>query len=259
MIETRTRLTITAAIMTITIVGIGGMTLAIPLLSLRMAGAGFGQLHRPQFGGRGPDFDLMRPARPAFGPRHRHTPLAVDRAARRRLRADRLFALTDAANIGSMPPPAEPPRPGDGPLLTVPVQRLCRGTGPARPDRQRWAPAFRAWGDPVPVCHFSGRPCRHAAPAIDGEAANSSLAFLTRAPIATLAALIFGAIEAGGMALLPVYGLRNGHDYRQAAFLVSFFSLGNILFQIPLGLVSDFVDRRKILLVIALIGIIGAG
>jgi MFS family permease len=78
------------------------------------------------------------------------------------------------------------------------------------------------------------------------------------APVATLAALTFGAIEAGGMAILPIYGLRLGLNEGTAAQFVSAVALGNLVMQIPIGLLSDKIDRRNMLMVCAVIGLAGA-
>ncbi|HEX2556550.1 MAG TPA: MFS transporter [Microvirga sp.] len=82
--------------------------------------------------------------------------------------------------------------------------------------------------------------------------------FLVAAPAATLAALVFGAIETGAFALLPVYALRLGFDAESAATLVSALAAGNVVFQIPLGLLSDRIDRRLVLLGAAASGVVGA-
>ncbi|MFX6311287.1 MFS transporter, partial [Acinetobacter baumannii] len=86
----------------------------------------------------------------------------------------------------------------------------------------------------------------------------SVAAFIFGAPAAILAALTFGAIEAGGMAILPIYGIRLGMNEIIAAQFVSAVALGNLAMQIPIGLLSDKVDRRDMLLVCAVIGVIGA-
>jgi MFS family permease len=82
--------------------------------------------------------------------------------------------------------------------------------------------------------------------------------FILAAPSATLGALVFGAAETGGFALLPVYGLHLGFDATAAAFLVSVVALGNVLFQIPIGLLSDRTDRCRLLLVIGIAALVGA-
>ena len=110
--------------------------------------------------------------------------------------------------------------------------------------QMRWppSPSWRRGASPR-----AGRP-RHA---------ERSLLDLA-APIATLAALVFGAAETGGFALLPVYGLRIGFEPDSAAFLVSVLALGTMAFQIPIGLLSDRIDRRFMLLAAGLAGIVGA-
>ncbi len=76
--------------------------------------------------------------------------------------------------------------------------------------------------------------------------------------MAVLAAALYGAVEAGAFAILPLYGLRIGLDARAAAGLVSAAALGNVLFQIPVGLLADRVDRRAVMLGASLLGALGA-
>lgn len=99
---------------------------------------------------------------------------------------------------------------------------------------------------------------RGLSPAVGHGTGRSVASFLTAAPAATLAALVFGAIETGAFALLPVYALRLGFDAASAAILVSALAAGNVVFQIPLGLLSDRIDRRLVLLSAAVAGLLGA-
>ena len=99
---------------------------------------------------------------------------------------------------------------------------------------------------------------RGLSPDMGGGTGRSVLSFVLAAPTATIGAFVFGAAETGGFALLPVYGLHIGFDAGAAAVLVSIVALGNVLFQIPIGLLSDRIDRRKLLLVIATIALIGS-
>jgi len=82
--------------------------------------------------------------------------------------------------------------------------------------------------------------------------------FVLAAPAATLAALMFGAIETANFTLLPIYALRLGFTAENAAFLNTMLGLGNVVFQIPLGLLSDRVDRRVLLVIVGTIGLAGA-
>ena len=98
----------------------------------------------------------------------------------------------------------------------------------------------------------------HSTPEIESGPRRSVIAFVIGAPIATLAALTFGAIESGGMAILPIYGLRLGLDETAAAKFVSAVALGNLIMQVPIGLLSDKLDRRDMLIGCAVIGVLGA-
>ncbi|WP_082417029.1 MFS transporter [Blastochloris viridis] len=82
--------------------------------------------------------------------------------------------------------------------------------------------------------------------------------FVLIAPTATLAALVFGAVETGSMSFLPLLGLRLGMDETMAALLLSTAMLGNVAFQIPLGLLSDRTDRRLVLAGCGAVGTLGA-
>lgn len=92
-----------------------------------------------------------------------------------------------------------------------------------------------------------------------GEAGGTRfLGYLFIVPTATAAVLIFGAVETGGFALFPVYGVRIGYSPADAALLLSMVGLGNVLLQVPLGFLSDRMrDRRVLLMACALIGLVG--
>ncbi len=96
-----------------------------------------------------------------------------------------------------------------------------------------------------------------SAPKLGHREQGSFVRFLFLAPVATGAALLFGVVESGAFALLPLYGQRVGHD-RDAVILFGVaVTIGNILLQMPMGLLSDRVDRRKLLFGIALFGLLG--
>jgi MFS family permease len=83
--------------------------------------------------------------------------------------------------------------------------------------------------------------------------------YIWMVPTATAAVLVFGAVETGGFALFPVYGARIGYSEADAALLLTAVGLGNVLLQIPLGLVSDRMrDRRTLLAICALVGLAGS-
>ncbi|MGQ0444657.1 MAG: MFS transporter [Beijerinckiaceae bacterium] len=105
----------------------------------------------------------------------------------------------------------------------------------------------------LPIVLWSGK-----APEIETAPSVPLLGFLTSVPAATLAGLLHGAIETASLGLLPVYALRAGLSPQTGALFVSLFALGNILFQIPIGFVSDHMDRAKLLLSLGGFGLCGA-
>ncbi len=105
----------------------------------------------------------------------------------------------------------------------------------------------------LPIVLWSGK-----APEIESTPSVPVLGFLTSLPAATLAGLLHGAIESASLGLLPVYALRAGLSPETGALFVSLFALGNILFQLPIGFVSDHVNRVKLLLSLAALGLCGA-
>ncbi|MDR4306130.1 MFS transporter [Chelatococcus sambhunathii] len=97
------------------------------------------------------------------------------------------------------------------------------------------------------------------APRIDRpERGRGVMFFIRLAPVATLAAFTFGAIETGAFTFLPLYGVRVGLDATSATLLGSAVSLGNVISQIPLGMLSDRCDRRLLLIGVAALCAFGA-
>jgi MFS family permease len=97
------------------------------------------------------------------------------------------------------------------------------------------------------------------APRLDRREKHDFSRFLFLVPAATGAALLFGTIESGAFAMLPVYGQRVGHTRDAVILLGIALTVGNILLQMPMGMLSDRMDRRKLLAFIATFGLLGAG
>ncbi|WP_188633732.1 MFS transporter [Lentibacillus kapialis] len=74
--------------------------------------------------------------------------------------------------------------------------------------------------------------------------------------VAFLPAFGYGFLEATLHGIFPVYGLRIGHDINILSLIIPFFAGASIMTQIPLGVLSDRVGRRKILLSVVSGGII---
>lgn len=106
-------------------------------------------------------------------------------------------------------------------------------------------PVLLAWRQSPPIpASFGGR--------------SSFLGYVWLVPTATAAVFVFGAVETGGFALFPIYGGRIGYSEADAALLLSMIGLGNVLFQVPLGMLSDRIrDRRRVLVGCAIVGLAG--
>ncbi|MTI16382.1 MFS transporter [Rhodobacteraceae bacterium RKSG542] len=95
-------------------------------------------------------------------------------------------------------------------------------------------------------------------PEMEEEQSSSFISFLFIAPVATLAGFAFGAVGSSALSLLPLFGIKAGFTAAQATLLISFMYAGNILLQIPIGLLADRFDRRYLLFICSSVGAVGA-
>ncbi|WP_159953309.1 MFS transporter [Rhizobium sp. 18065] len=100
---------------------------------------------------------------------------------------------------------------------------------------------------------------RNESPVLDEKPERHFLRYVFLVPSATVAVFVFGAVEAGGLSLFPIYATRTGFSETQAALLLTVMGIGNMVFQIPLGLLSDRMkDRRLLLSALAMVGLTGS-
>jgi len=100
---------------------------------------------------------------------------------------------------------------------------------------------------------------RDESPVIDEKPERHFLRYVFLVPTATAAVFIFGAVESGGLSLFLIFGTRAGFSESQAALLLTVMGVGNFIFQIPVGMLSDRVkDRRTLLSAMTVIGLVGA-
>ena len=99
---------------------------------------------------------------------------------------------------------------------------------------------------------------RNRAPKLGGTHHKAPISLIFERPAIFGAVLAFSAIETGIFGLLPVYGMRNGLEPADAAIMLTALGLGSMVFQYPLGALSDRFGRHGMLLLCALSGVAGA-
>ncbi|EUJ39209.1 putative transmembrane transport protein [Listeria weihenstephanensis FSL R9-0317] len=65
--------------------------------------------------------------------------------------------------------------------------------------------------------------------------------------ISMIPPFVYGILETALNATFPIVGLRDGIPQAMVVTIISSFSVGTILFQVPIGILSDRVGRAKVL------------
>ncbi len=100
---------------------------------------------------------------------------------------------------------------------------------------------------------------RGESPVLDEKPQQHFLRYILLVPTATAAVFVFGAASVGGLSLFPIYASRTGMPEAEAAGLLTVMGVGNMVFQIPFGMISDRLkDRRPMLFMMALAGLCGS-
>ena len=79
------------------------------------------------------------------------------------------------------------------------------------------------------------------------SAPSGLLDFAPRAPLLLACVAVFAIFDAATLSLLPVYGLHNGLELGQSAYLLSAMVLGNVFMQYPIGWLADRFPKRIVL------------
>lgn len=113
-----------------------------------------------------------------------------------------------------------------------------------------WAPVLAAAGlcalgaIPVAIGLRIGAPAPHEPPP-PGSA--GALGFALQNPSLMASVVLFGMIEFGAMALMPVWALRSGLSEEVSVTLLALLALGSMSAQLPVGWMADKFDRRLLL------------
>ncbi len=74
--------------------------------------------------------------------------------------------------------------------------------------------------------------------------------------VALLFPFTYGFLEASLNGIFPVYALKIGIDVKDVSIILPAFAIGSIVFQLPLGIISDRLGRRKVLIIAMIFGVI---
>jgi MFS family permease len=77
-------------------------------------------------------------------------------------------------------------------------------------------------------------------------------------PLIMISAACGGLMDFALYSLLPVYGLHHGLDQSSAVLMLTVFTGGNVLLQLPIGWLADHTSRRGVLLACVLASLAGA-
>lgn len=99
---------------------------------------------------------------------------------------------------------------------------------------------------------------KRQAPALPEPKRVSLQKLYAMSPLGLVGALIAGMIASTMLSIGPVYASNTGMEMAQISQFMAFMILGAMLFQFPMGWLSDRIDRRKIIILCAVLGAIMA-
>jgi MFS family permease len=95
-------------------------------------------------------------------------------------------------------------------------------------------------------------------PIIDKPHSIDSRRYLRLAPVALASTALNAGIETAGLSFLPLYAMSAGWGEENATRLVATLMIGAIVLQLPIGWLADKVERRKLMIWLALIAGVSA-
>jgi MFS family permease len=95
-------------------------------------------------------------------------------------------------------------------------------------------------------------------PTFEEPADGNPLRFIALAPIAMAATVLHAAVESSGLSFLALYAQKLGWGEADATQLMSCMMIGAIVLQLPIGWIGDKVDRRRMLIALAGLAVVGA-
>ncbi|MDQ0505086.1 MFS transporter [Xanthobacter agilis] len=96
------------------------------------------------------------------------------------------------------------------------------------------------------------------APHFDEPTVDSPVHYLRLAPLALTATALNAAVETAGLSFLALYAIGLGWGVEDATRLMSVMMIGAIVLQLPIGWLGDTMDRRRLVIALAVASALGA-
>ncbi len=96
------------------------------------------------------------------------------------------------------------------------------------------------------------------APVFEEPAHSNPIHYMRLAPLALSATLLNAGLEAAGLSFLAIYAVNVGWNEGDATRLITCMMVGAILLQLPIGWLGDKMDRRRLVIILAVIATLGA-
>jgi len=96
------------------------------------------------------------------------------------------------------------------------------------------------------------------APHFEEPEVSNPLHYVRLAPLAIATTILIAALESSGLSFLALYAMGQGWDESGAASLISTMMFGAIVCQVPVGYLGDVMDRRRLVVTLALVATAGA-
>jgi MFS family permease len=97
-----------------------------------------------------------------------------------------------------------------------------------------------------------------AQPVFDEPVDANPLRFIMLAPIAMAATVLHATVESAGLSFLALYAVKLGWLETDATQLMSCMMVGAIMLQLPISWLGDKLDRRRMIIALAGLAVIGA-
>lgn len=120
-----------------------------------------------------------------------------------------------------------------------------------------WAP-FLAGAAMIMTAMIPLLIARRIVPPVEHAEARAMFGFVFSSPSAAAAGLAYGAMEICLASFLTIYAIRLGTPEVSATLLITAWGLGNMLLVPPIGWLADKIDRRTVLAICGVVGVIGA-